>query len=735
MTTLQALEEEVQRRGLLATQTAPDLQGVPVQPISTLQALETEVQRRGLATPTAPVVAPVEPAAPVVAPVEPITSPGGVVSGVLEPAAAIGSAIVAEPVAGLAGIGAAIAGGPEAGAEAVQRTQEALTFQPKTATGQSAIQAIGETLQPLADVFEEAQTTAGDIGFQIAGPLGGAIGATLPTAALEALGLIGVKKAATVAPINKRATATAAVNSVEDVEGIEKNIFENRPKTEAGAQVGEIKVGTVPEAQDYEQILNNLAKRREKAAAEQVLPDEVILEAAADLNVDLNPSHYSTNRAFIDVEQSLKSRPGSKLGAIEEKAIRDLGERADSLIEDLGGSTDKSLLDANIKNDINTATGDLQNQSNKLYETVENAIPKSTIVDPTSSRSYVEETLNDLGGNEKLLSLAEKKLLDIKDDNPTYFALDRIRKDVGEALRKKSGPYATDESGTLKRVYRVLSEDQQGVAEAFNVGSEYAAARKFVQSRKDLEKQSVELFGREINGSIIPKLKTAATSLTSGDISRFRRLMNALPKERRQEAAATMLNNLFTLGARRQDAIGQGFVNAFKGLNRNKEAKDLLFKNLPPGARARFDKIGSVATGIFRSKELENTSKTARDIISAMEEGGMFKKMFTTGSKIATAEGISTTLGFPGAGTAGVVGTTLAKRKSKATDAAEEFLTSKKFSDAVKTAADGNPVGAQNILNKSPSYRKWLRSMNKEDAAKIATVGFIPWVTGQTEER
>ena len=108
-----------------------------------------------------------------------------------------------------------------------------------------------------------------------------------------------------------------------------------------------------PERKAYQQILDDLKKGKEKAA-EQVLPDEAILKAADDLGVDLNPSHYSTNQVFIEVEQALKSRPGSKLGAVETKAIEKLGQRADELIADLGGQTDKALLDFRVRTQAET---------------------------------------------------------------------------------------------------------------------------------------------------------------------------------------------------------------------------------------------------------------------------------------------------------------------------------------------------------------------------------------------
>ncbi len=113
--------------------------------------------------------------------------------GVIEPALAIASGAVAEPVSGIAGIVQAINPLAEegAGARAVEATREALTFQPRTPEGQAGLQAVGEALAPVTEAFGAVETALGDVGFQVAGPIGGAIGKTIPAAVGSALGFRG----------------------------------------------------------------------------------------------------------------------------------------------------------------------------------------------------------------------------------------------------------------------------------------------------------------------------------------------------------------------------------------------------------------------------------------------------------------------------------------------------------------------------------------------------------------
>lgn len=122
---------------------------------------------------------------------------GNAFVGGLEAGATIASSVIAEPLAGLAGGIQALNpfAEPGAGAQAVQATREALTFQPRTQAGQEQLQTVGEILQPVGEFFQELEEGAGEIGFEAAGPLGGAIASALPTLATELVGLKGIRNA------------------------------------------------------------------------------------------------------------------------------------------------------------------------------------------------------------------------------------------------------------------------------------------------------------------------------------------------------------------------------------------------------------------------------------------------------------------------------------------------------------------------------------------------------------
>jgi hypothetical protein len=633
-----------------------------------------------------------------------------------ELAATLASAILAEPAAGVAGLVTSLIPGLEegAGAGVVEGVKERLTIQPGEAGQQLGADILSGVVDLTPDFVKELGGEAIQLWKQAEsftlekyGPLATTILATAPTAILEAIpGGIALKK--------MRGLRTTIADNIAE-EGVDKLQEEG---------IDAIKAGPPPEAKDYAEITQDLRKKRIDEVAAEVRPDAEILASAEALGVDLNPSHYSTNRQFIDVENSLKSRPGSKLAAVEERAIKDTGQAADNLIEELRGATDKSVLDLDIKGDFDARLKSLNDKSDIAYKSVDDAIPTTTQVNPEASRAYINRALDDLGGDKTLLTTAEKNLLRIADEDShlTYSAIDRIRKDIGSALGKKSGPFKDDDTGVLKQLYKVLSEDQQGVADAFGVGADYSAARKLVSTRKALEDEVISLFGREAGASIIPKMSQAATALTKGDTTKLTKLMDALPANRRQEVAATMLNDLFTQGARTQGQLGGGFVKAFEGLNRNRGAKAELFKHLPAGAEKRFDDIGRVTSGIFRSKALENKSKSARDIIAALEDGGIIGKVFGTAERAVTSIPV-----------VGPVVEAVTDTITTATQKADDLLTSEAFKKSVEAAALGSLDQSQKIT-KTAVFKNWLAFQPDSVKTEIAAIGFIPFLTKPPEQ-
>ena len=170
--------------------------------------------------------------------------------GGAEAALTIGSGIIAEPIAGLAGIAQSVNPFADngAGAQAVEDTRSALTYQPRSQAGKENIQDIGEALQPVAEALDAPSQYLGNAVLEKTGsPELAAIAHTLPVAVLELLGFKGagaLKKTKMETP--SQATAkevdAALIDSSPDIKDLKAKSREiYKEIDEAGATVDQDK--------------------------------------------------------------------------------------------------------------------------------------------------------------------------------------------------------------------------------------------------------------------------------------------------------------------------------------------------------------------------------------------------------------------------------------------------------------------------------------------------------------
>lgn len=692
--------------------------------------------------------------------------PGGARGAGGEALLALGTGAVAEPVSGLAGIAGLIAGlvpGGESPGEKAARfqagTQEALTFQPRTQAGAAALETVGAGAEFLT---EQARKPVAGIAGLLQLPTEGVAGAaeTIRRTTEEGIGpTAGAALERAGAPPIVSTLAETLPTGLATVAGVKAPVRRAPRAAEPGPSLVERAAVTTPDQPvtvgrprldepvdvtpppSADSVVQNLRKGKTEQLAQAVVPDTEIVQAAQRLGVDLNVEHYATSTAFQDVARALKSKPGSELLAAEVQALRDLSARADDLVTDIGGAIDKGAVSDDIINSTRATIDELTTQADVAYATVREAIPAPTRIQTTNISEFLDARLTDLGGDVSLLSTVERRLLKViergEDGTITYGALDRIRRDVGEGFSTRSGPFADDSQRVLRETYDVLSDTQNGAAEAFGVGEVYAEARALVAKRKGLEDQAVALFGRDVSGSLVPRIRAAATGLPKGDVAAFNRLIEALPEARRGEVAATVLGELFAAGSRQGGQLGTGFATTWRNLNRNTTARDTLLRQLPPEAAQRFQDIGRVMDGIVRSnaKPLANPSGSAAGIIAALEQGTIATKLYGAGQILAGEAAVGAIGGIPGLAT--VLRATTGRGKPNASNvrAADQFLGSQTFKDAVSAGLEGDLARANRIAESSPQFKRWIDTVPEETAAEIGRLGFMSWLASEQGEQ
>lgn len=615
----------------------------------------------------------------------------------------------AQPLSGLYGMGVAAVEGPEAGAEAVREAQSALTYEPRLEEGREALEAVGSVVEPIGRAVGAVESAAGETTLEATGsPMLAAAAHTVPTLLMEALGLAAFRRPSQAARVSRKATNDRL--SVSDL-------------------VDELE----PEARTIEDITADIMKKKTGRLAEDVRPDLDVKKRAEELGIELNPSHYSTNEAYRRVEQAIKEQPDSKLFARESRAIEQLVKAGDELIEDLDGNLDRSLLEADLREKVTGTVKGLEDNAELAFRSVDDMIPPATKINPATSQMYINQRLAELGDDVTLLSTPERKLYRMlsRDKPPTYNALDTLRRDIGAGY-KRQGPFKDTETGQLDQVYAVLIKDQHNAARGMGAGDEFAAAQKLVQTRKNIEKRAEIMFGRQMRQSFLPKLASAASTLTKGDVRQFKELMAAIPADMRQRAAATMLNDIFTLGQRNKTGIGDGFANAYGMLERNAGAKRELFKYLPEDMRRRFDSIGKISQGITRARRFENRSASGRVVMQGLQDGTIVNKIIERGGG-----GAANVIGWKAGGHFGAAAADRAQKAIRETfkreKAADELLASPAFTKALNLAMENKVKEADVLLQRSEAWRRWREFVGEGNRRQLAAMGPIAWLTQQEE--
>ncbi|WP_443700158.1 hypothetical protein [Pseudomonas sp.] len=474
--------------------------------------------------------------------------------------------------------------------------------------------------------------------------------------------------------------------------------------------------------------------------AEQVMPDKSILSAAKRLGIEdnLQPDHVTTNQSFRELSAAIKSFPTSELKRAEMEGLEEVAKRANRIVEEAAGSNDISSLSAKVQKQMAGTQEELSKKAEELYTKVSAAIPARTTVKADETLTFLKNHADDLGGAKRMLPVERNLLSSLGGDEPlTYAFLDQTRKQIGQALRKNTGPFANSESGMLKKMYSTLSDDQEAVANAAGHGDLFKAAKATVKVRKGLEDDMVSLFGKDLGDNIVSSLNSGMKNLSKGDTKAFVDTINAVPKNLRPEVAASGLNYAFERAGKMSFAK---FADWHKGLVRNREAYNALAENLPLSTLKQLNSLAKVSDGIRKStREFIATGRlmVVKDELKDAETaiGKLYDGVKAVGKKGLAAEVASSSLGAPGVGLATAVGAALQRTKTPGHVAADNLLNSSEFQSAIKAIANGIGRDPQrtNVLNRilqnSAPWKNYVDNLPQDAREQAARVGAVTWLT------
>lgn len=519
------------------------------------------------------------------------------------------------------------------------------------------------------------------------------------------------------------------------------------PAAPAGAPMGTAMAPAAPAAAPAAMTTAELAATTRQAAgggfgagrattvlAEQAAPDPKVLEAARRLKIEqyLQPDHLTSNQAYRELAQAVKSVPGSQARAAEVAGLEQVGKQADDLITRIGGMTDLSRMNQAVRTNLSQTVANLERKANTAYDDLRNNVPAQTRGPADNVLGFVNQRAQDLDGPQNLSSLEKSvrsKLTprEIKDEAgnvigmryPTYALIDDVRRDIGAAARQQ-GPFADADTGLAKRLYALIDDDQFNLANTVGRGEQYRLAKSLVQMRKGFEDDMVSLFGKQLDQSLVTKLSTATQALTKGDAEKLVNILSAIPKDMRQMVAASALNTAFGKATQTGALNFNTYANWYEGLLQNKQAYAALMNNLPQPARKSLSDLYRVADNVRKATRERITTGRIQAVQQELQGAeSLLGNVFNVAKRAAVgipAEAATSAMGLPGAGIASGLTAALTKgAKPEVIKAADELIASPAFQRlAVEGATRTTPNAATvKAVAMSATFKRFA------DAAKM----------------
>ncbi len=478
--------------------------------------------------------------------------------------------------------------------------------------------------------------------------------------------------------------------------------------------------------------------------------DKKLMRTAQQLGIEdsLTPAAYARDPQFRATVQQLVSRKGSNLESQQLEGIGRLAGKADELIDSMG-TMNAQTIDQAFTTRTRAIIDDLGKQADDVYNQIATKIPKNEPVDANNTLRHIWDKADVEGLG--TLDTAERKALDwlqpVNDQMgpPTYARLDKLRRQVGQALNTRSGPFVDSDKAALKQLYARLTEDQEAIAAKYGAADDWNVGKQLVKRRKDLETIAIDTLGKNLNDSITGKVQNAILNLgkKGGSARDWDKLMAATPESLKGEVVANALER--TLGARsaRNTFAVPGFVDWYKTAQANGTLGNVM-KHLPREQRVRFMQIYRVANGIDRAQRFTTTTGAINDFVKRFDDpgaGGPLSKLYGAAGWIGKHAAA-----YAAAGPAGNAALSAAQGLARANRVprsvlADNVLSGTNFNKLMQAAAAQSsgkltPAGrtfvneAEREMANSPQWRELFAAMTPEEQAAVNRAGIVGFFSG-----
>ena len=490
-------------------------------------------------------------------------------------------------------------------------------------------------------------------------------------------------------------------------------------------------------------------RARDELARLAVANPEV--KAAADrLGIELPVDVLSDVRQIREAIGMTRSIGGSEAKRTWSDNLIDITERADKAITDLAGATDLSTVSSSVLNSLDKTRKQLRAEAQRIYDDVEAVVPPGTVFQPNNIVIALNKTIGDLGGIEGMTD-AERKLFRLvtnPDQEVTYLRLMREKDQIRRARdgNIQDNPYGSIDQRSLNTMYDALVADQ--LANAERIGG--VDLRKNLELANSLYRQQSELgdkivlgFGKEKNGSISQKLRTAITSGKKGDISGLNAILEIIPKDLRKEAVLSAIREVSTStqGGERGFGFAQ-YTDFYSSMRRNPVVYKEIVKNIGPEAEAVLRDLYEVSRRVTDARaNVISTGKANQPLYGAMVAEGLIGNVFasTAGRRAVRAVGSGGGAligGVPGAMLGDAITDAITSGSPDRLRDAGRLFTSEAFKDLV-VKAETNTVTekSKNRLLADPAFRKWAVTVDIGDPRIWINTALLGVTAGQPNQQ
>ena len=464
-------------------------------------------------------------------------------------------------------------------------------------------------------------------------------------------------------------------------------------------------------------------------------------EAADRLGIQLPADVFSDNPQVRAAVGLTRSAAGSEAEAAWRNTVTQAVDKADDVIKQFDatfveGAVAPGVVSQKIKDSLTTTRAELNAQAGKVYDAVDEVVPKTSVVDLPKLKETLDAVKAEVG--ETGMSAAERNLAKMIDEgNITYGRLKREKGLIGKAINKMESPYGSMAEADLKRLYAALADDQ--LTNVGNIGGEelrkqLRGANLIYAKERALGNRIVNAFGQDIEGSVANKMRSAITSASKGDAGDFNRLLKTVPEDLRKETLATALASV-TRSARGAEKGGFGlseFADIYPKLRAN-----------PPVYKTIVDTLGKDSADVLRdlyevSKRVTDaranvltTGKANQALLQGMQAESMIGKIMESTLAKGVVTGAAAMGGPIAAGAASVVTSAMTQGNKDALKAAGKLFADEGFQKLAIEAATRGAPSASSIRRTamSQSFQKFA------DAAKLpkALDARIQWLQTATQ--